>query len=724
MLTVPQMLIRRGMNDSGGRYAFKDNQIDFTVTPGWQYGGYNIPSWAGGNLGFGNVPKSAVYMKVTQSCSENPSGIFNGSKLKENYQEAECWPNIVYTANILLNNGFSLNAVAAIIANITCESGFNPGCYAWPVASEKSLTFGLFQWYHYHDIVNYIPYPKNSPYWKGGSLAHKDEVTSEWEFANTSCRDGQCTIKVLKSDYQDANKARPHLGGTYKKSTEMKKYYREAALWPGWDLYDIEVQLGMFCCFDVETSYMKYDFSNRKNWKGSKSIYNGWQNNLRDYYWVHGKQCHLPNITVDEFKISSQSAGYLAIQFMASYLRPAGGAGNDKGSRYDRAETLYKLFSSSVSSFEPRLTEPVVDKNKNPIDYYYYVTADTFPPDLDYLSGNCVGYVRTRAHEIISKYSGIQGKKVNLGNGITINDVPIDSAALNGDGSEVFNRNKDRYDNSNGKNGYPYGQEPQLGAVGCMGDGKNGCGHVYIVEEIAKDGSYITISDASYHARRRFGINKLYKKDNWSWSGYPHQGFIYLPIGSMGTSATSEDGNVRVGWSKNEDGTYTLPATGKNARTIQMGIPSPEKVSMVKVKADIEIAKLENLVNATDVSIPNSKDACLYTFYTGTVGMTGDSSLPFPTSGVVDENSEKAGYPQGISLAQKIPLGHGLIGSSPGVRKNITFNIPIRGSQFFGRVSIDKETQQRVEVGYWGLTTVTEYGNYIINVDIKEVKFC
>ena len=43
---------------------------------------------------------------------------------------------------------------------------------------------------------------------------------------------------------------------------------------------------------------------------------------------------------------------------------------------------------------------------------------------------------------------------------------------------------------------------------------------------------------------------------------------------------------------------------------------------------------------------------------------------------------------------------------------------------FFGRVSIDKETQQRVEVGYWGLTTVTEYGNYIINVDIKEVKFC
>ncbi len=182
---------------------------------------------------------------------------------------------------------------------------------------------------------------------------------------------------------------------------------------------------------------------------------------------------------------------------------------------------------------------------------------------------------------------------------------------------------------------------------------------------------------------------------------------------------------VRVGWEKEEDAdSYTLPSSGINARTVHMGIPTPQKLNKVIVKADIEIAEINSTVNATDVTVANNEDACLYTYYTGSISSCSDSSLPFPQSGVIDENSEKVGYPQGISIAQKIPLGNSLIGKSPGVRKNITFRIPIRSSKFFNKVSIDKETSKLVETGYWGMTTIAQSGRFIINVDIKEVKFC
>lgn len=79
--------------------------------------------------------------------------------------------------------------------------------------------------------------------------------------------------------------------------------------------------------------------------------------------------------------------------------------------------------------------------------------------------------------------------------------------------------------------GYERGQTPKLGAVACWrkgkaGDGKDGAGHVAIVEEILNDGTIITSNSGylgSYFYMRTI-------KAPYNLGGtYVFQGFIYLP---------------------------------------------------------------------------------------------------------------------------------------------------------------------------------------------------
>ena len=112
---------------------------------------------------------------------------------------------------------------------------------------------------------------------------------------------------------------------------------------------------------------------------------------------------------------------------------------------------------------------------------------------------NCVGYAWGRWYELLG-------------------EEPL----LSRSNAEVWWRKDD---------GYKRGQVPKLGAVCCwskgeVGVGKDGAGHVAIVEEIKDDGSIVTSNSA-------YGGSRFYKKTikpPYNFGKFQFQGFIYLPM--------------------------------------------------------------------------------------------------------------------------------------------------------------------------------------------------
>ena len=112
---------------------------------------------------------------------------------------------------------------------------------------------------------------------------------------------------------------------------------------------------------------------------------------------------------------------------------------------------------------------------------------------------NCVGYAWGRWYELLGK-----------------------APKLSRSNAEVWWRKED---------GYERGQVPRLGAVICwskgvVGVGKDGAGHVAIVEQIKPDGTIVTSNSAD-------GGSRWYKKTikpPYNFGKFDFQGFIYLPV--------------------------------------------------------------------------------------------------------------------------------------------------------------------------------------------------
>lgn len=122
---------------------------------------------------------------------------------------------------------------------------------------------------------------------------------------------------------------------------------------------------------------------------------------------------------------------------------------------------------------------------------------------------NCVGYGFGRFNEIAG-----QGKMIYL--------APVNA--------ELFIDYKDYR-----TKGLQVGLTPKLGAcmvwqAGATKDGKDGAGHVAIVEQINPDGSIVT-SESGWNDKRIFWTRTRYYGDgNWGQgSNYKFLGFIYNP---------------------------------------------------------------------------------------------------------------------------------------------------------------------------------------------------
>lgn len=163
--------------------------------------------------------------------------------------------------------------------------------------------------------------------------------------------------------------------------------------------------------------------------------------------------------------------------------------------------------------FTPRLTKP--EKGNK---YYNTISAGGYcvnelqkygepnQPGLNVLS-NCVGYAYGRFHEIAGD------KTMSL---------------LNAPNAELF------IDYKNPK--LKVGTTPELGAcivwqAGATKSGKDGAGHVAIVEQINSDGSIVT-SESGWGCKNPFWTTKRVKGADGNWgmnSNYKFLGFIYQP---------------------------------------------------------------------------------------------------------------------------------------------------------------------------------------------------
>lgn len=138
------------------------------------------------------------------------------------------------------------------------------------------------------------------------------------------------------------------------------------------------------------------------------------------------------------------------------------------------------------------------------------------------------------------------------------------------------------------KDGYKRGSDPKLGAVICwrkgeVGNGKDGAGHVGIVEEIKKNGD-IVISNSGWKSFI-FKTRTLKKSNNYKISGLTFQGFIYNPIefGEDKPEATAKPVNKPVNksvnavakeviqgkWGNGADRKKRLTAAGYNYTEVQ-----------------------------------------------------------------------------------------------------------------------------------------------------------
>lgn len=149
-------------------------------------------------------------------------------------------------------------------------------------------------------------------------------------------------------------------------------------------------------------------------------------------------------------------------------------------------------------NFIKRLNSP----SKNDLNYRHY-TKRGYNYCIEINNGdclpNCVGYAWGRWREILGKYHNLSR---NNAENWYIND-----------------------------DGYKRGKTPKLGAIICfqkgkVHNGKDGAGHVAVVEEI-KDNGVIVTSNSGYNSKR-FWLRELVPPYSIG-SGYTFQGFIYLP---------------------------------------------------------------------------------------------------------------------------------------------------------------------------------------------------
>ena len=126
-------------------------------------------------------------------------------------------------------------------------------------------------------------------------------------------------------------------------------------------------------------------------------------------------------------------------------------------------------------------------------------------PDANVLS-NCVGYASGRYNEIINRARDTEG--------CTYTDFCCNASG--------FANVAKRY-------GLKVDSVPRLGAIGVMGGGYEGAGHVFIVERVDSNNQIYT-SESAYSGSAFY--NKLRTNDNGRWGmseGYWFIGFVYLP---------------------------------------------------------------------------------------------------------------------------------------------------------------------------------------------------
>lgn len=70
---------------------------------------------------------------------------------------------------------------------------------------------------------------------------------------------------------------------------------------------------------------------------------------------------------------------------------------------------------------------------------------------------------------------------------------------------------------------------PQLGAVICFSDDNGGAGHVANVEEIRDDGETIVCSNSAWGGSY-FYLTTLYRSEDYKYTHFTFQGFIYHPL--------------------------------------------------------------------------------------------------------------------------------------------------------------------------------------------------
>lgn len=149
-------------------------------------------------------------------------------------------------------------------------------------------------------------------------------------------------------------------------------------------------------------------------------------------------------------------------------------------------------------SYVPRLTDSGI------VDNFHWYSENPF-----YLAGygmpNCTCYSWGRFWEI--------GDPLGIGE-----HKPVDLPTS--DGGEWWQDNID-------SGAYEYGQIPKLGAVACFSDNNGGAGHVAVVEEIDNSGN-LTCSNSAYQSTF-FYLTTLSPNDNYSYSHFTFQGFIYNP---------------------------------------------------------------------------------------------------------------------------------------------------------------------------------------------------
>lgn len=165
-----------------------------------------------------------------------------------------------------------------------------------------------------------------------------------------------------------------------------------------------------------------------------------------------------------------------------------------------------------MTTFNPRKSTPRID-NK----FYKHVSSGGVNKCIHIANGsclpNCVGYAWGRWYEILGYEPRLS--RANAENWWGYGD------------------------------GYERGQTPRLGAVMCWrkgqaGNGRDGAGHVAIVEDVLSDGSVIT-SESNYGGSRFVSKRRVYPFDI---PGQDFQGFIYLPYVYTPPKTETEDNNV------------------------------------------------------------------------------------------------------------------------------------------------------------------------------------